>query len=71
MISVIAFRSLQLPFYETLKNKFGEDKCAHRRFDDRNHGFCGACGNFSDELNQQRVNEVIQLLSKFFLEHVQ
>jgi len=59
-----------LPFYETLKKNLGESKCAHRRFDDVHHGFCGARGNFSDELNAKRVNEVIQLLSTFFLEHV-
>lgn len=61
---------LQLPFYETLKKNLGENKCAHRRFDDLHHGFCGARGDFADELNGRRVNEVIQLLSSFFLEHV-
>jgi len=59
-----------IPFYETLKKNLGESNCAHRRFDDLHHGFCGARGNFSDELNSKRVNEVIQLLSSFFLDHV-
>jgi len=59
-----------LPFYEILKKNLGESNCAHRRFEDLHHGFCGARGDFSDELNARRVNEVIQLLSSFFLEHV-
>ncbi|ODM97711.1 putative AIM2 family protein C30D10.14 [Orchesella cincta] len=54
-----------LPFYEILKQNFG-DNCGHRRFDDMAHGFAGARANFSDPLNVQRVEEVIGILGAFF-----
>jgi len=54
-----------LPFYAVLQEKFG-DNCGHRRFDDMFHGFAGARGNFSNPLNVQRVEEVIDTLGEFF-----
>jgi dienelactone hydrolase len=54
-----------LPFYEVLKQKFGNNT-GHRRFDDMFHGFAGARGNFSNPLNVQRVEEVIEILGGFF-----
>ncbi|CAL8122785.1 unnamed protein product [Orchesella dallaii] len=54
-----------LPFYEVLQQKFG-DNCGHRRFDDMSHGFAGARGNFSNPLNVERVEEVIDILGVFF-----
>jgi len=54
-----------LPFYGVLQRKFGSN-CGHRRFDDMNHGFAGARGDFSDPLNRQRVEEVIDILGVFF-----
>ena len=61
---------VQIPFYEILKKNLGEDKCEHHRFHDMHHGFCGARGDFKDETNVKRVNEVISLLQKFFGKHV-
>lgn len=55
----------QIPFYEQLQTKFGNNS-GHRRFDDMTHGFAGARGNFSDPLIQERVNEVITTLGDFF-----
>ncbi|CAL8122783.1 unnamed protein product [Orchesella dallaii] len=54
-----------IPFYEVLQQKFG-DNCGHRRFDDMFHGFAGARGDFSNPLNVQRVEEVIDILGIFF-----
>jgi len=54
-----------LPFYQVLQQKFGNNT-GHRRFDDMFHGFSGARGNFSNPINQQRVNEVISTLGLFF-----
>jgi len=54
-----------LPFYMVLQQKFGNN-CGHRRFDDMNHGFAGARGNFSDPLNVLRVGEVIDIIGNFF-----
>lgn len=56
---------LQLPFYEVLQTKFG-DNSGHRRFDDVSHGFSGSRGNFSDTLIRERVNEVVTTLGSFF-----
>jgi len=52
-------------FYEVLQEKFGEN-CGFRLFDDMNHGFTGARGNFSDPLVRERVDEVITKLGIFF-----
>jgi len=54
-----------IPFYEVLKEKFGNNT-GHRRFNDMFHGFAGARGNFSNPLNRQRVDEVIDILGGFF-----
>jgi len=54
-----------LPFYEVLKRNFG-DNSGHRRFDDMYHGFVSSRGDFSDPLNMQRVEEVIDILGTFF-----
>lgn len=56
---------LQIPFYEVLQRKFGNNT-GHRRFDDMLHGFVGARGNFSDPLIVQRVEEVIDIMGVFF-----
>jgi len=54
-----------LPFYMVLQEKYGSN-CGHRRYDDMNHGFAGARGNFSDPLNILRVTEVIDITGNFF-----
>lgn len=56
---------LQLPFYEVLKAKFG-DNSGHRRYNDMCHGFATSMGNFSDPLNFQRVEQTIDILGNFF-----
>ncbi|CAG7728721.1 unnamed protein product [Allacma fusca] len=60
-----------IPFYNILKEKLGEDKCAHHRFDDMHHGFSAARANMEDELNRQRVDEALALLVEFFRKHIQ
>jgi len=54
-----------LRFYEVLIQNFG-DNSGHTRFNDMLHGFVGAGGDFSDPLNRQRVDEVIDILGTFF-----
>lgn len=46
--------------------KFGRSRTGHRRFDDMPHGFAGATANFSDPINVQRVEEVIDILGGYF-----
>lgn len=38
----------------------------YKYWDDMHHGFCSGRGDFSNELNRQRVTECIDELSKFF-----
>ncbi|KAI9276153.1 Alpha/Beta hydrolase protein [Sporodiniella umbellata] len=47
------------------KKPFGAE-CEHYRFDDMQHGFCAARGNFEDEENKKRATEAIQLTCNFF-----
>lgn len=56
----------QVPFYEKVKARFGEDGSGHHRFVDVPHGFCAARGNMEDELNRKRVDEALTLTHKFF-----
>lgn len=55
----------QSEFYEVLQSKFG-DNCGYRLFDDMQHGFSGARGDFSNPLIRERVDEVITKLGIFF-----
>lgn len=41
-------------------------KCVWRRFDDMQHGFCAARGDFSNPAICKRVEETVQLLTGFF-----
>ncbi|GAA5811937.1 hypothetical protein MFLAVUS_005384 [Mucor flavus] len=47
------------------KKPFG-DKCKMVVFDDMHHGFCGARGDYTNELNAKRATEAIQLTVNFF-----
>ncbi|RCI04753.1 hypothetical protein CU098_008397 [Rhizopus stolonifer] len=49
------------------KKPFGA-LCKHVRFDDQDHGFCAARGNYADEQNAKRANEAIQMTAQFFTE---
>jgi len=57
--------ALQLPFYEVLKSKFGEN-CGHKRFDDMAHGFAAGTADFNDPKTVEKVHEVISILGDFF-----
>ncbi|ODM99109.1 putative AIM2 family protein C30D10.14 [Orchesella cincta] len=59
-----------IPLYEIVKKNLGEDKTAHHRLDDVFHGFAGARGDWTDELQNQRVNETISLTHSFFKKHL-
>lgn len=41
-------------------------KVVYKYFEDMHHGFCGARGNFNDELNRTRANEAVDIMVKFF-----
>ncbi|KAI8975486.1 Alpha/Beta hydrolase protein [Mycotypha africana] len=49
------------------KKPFGK-QCKHVRFDDMQHGFCAARGDYNDKLNAQRANEAIRLTADFYTE---
>jgi len=55
-----------IPFYEKVKQRFGEDGSGHVRFDDMQHGFCAARGDMNDENNRKRVDEALALGHNFF-----
>jgi len=59
-----------LPFYNKLKERLGDDKVEHKRFDDMHHGFAAARANLEDELNRKRMDEAINLLHTFFNKHL-
>jgi len=59
-----------IPVMEVLKKKSFGDKCQHVRFDDMNHGWCGARSDFSNEHNAKRTADAISLLAEFFAEHL-
>jgi len=58
-----------LPFAKIVKERLGEDSCVHVRLEDMFHGYAGARGDFTNELNRKRVDETIELLVKFFDKH--
>ncbi|CAG7820198.1 unnamed protein product [Allacma fusca] len=51
-----------IPYYNVLKDRLGEDNCAHHRFDDIHHGFAGARGDLNQELNRRRVDQTLDLV---------
>jgi len=55
-----------LPHFEALKKKPFAEKCEHYRFEDVQHGFLGARGDFNDRINVERAMEAIQKTSRFF-----
>jgi len=59
-----------VPLYKIVQERLGEDAAEHFRFDDMTHGYAGGRGDFKDELNKQRVEETIALVSKFFNKHI-
>jgi dienelactone hydrolase len=59
-----------VPFYNVLKERLGEDKVEHHRFDDIHHGFSAARGDLENELNRKRVDQALELLAHFFKKHV-
>eukprot|EP01121_Diplochlamys_sp_Union-15-3_P001378 TRINITY_DN111_c0_g1_i1.p1 TRINITY_DN111_c0_g1~~TRINITY_DN111_c0_g1_i1.p1 ORF type:complete len:243 (+),score=52.41 TRINITY_DN111_c0_g1_i1:54-782(+) len=54
-----------LPFMESLKKVSG-DKHYHQRFDDMQHGWCAARGDWSVPEQAKRATEAIELLANFF-----
>lgn len=58
------------PFVEIVKANLGADNVEHHRFDDMFHGFCGARGDWKDELQSKRVNDAIALVHTFFKKHL-
>lgn len=59
----------QVPLYETVKKRLGEDNAAHHRFDDMFHGFAAARGDWKDEHQRKRADEAIQLVHHFMKKH--
>jgi len=59
-----------LPFRNKVLEKHGAGKAKHLRFDNMNHGFCAARGDFSKPDVRNAVDEVIRLLAEFFCEHL-
>ncbi|KAH8547499.1 Alpha/Beta hydrolase protein [Umbelopsis sp. PMI_123] len=58
-------------FMERLSRYPFGDKCKHVRFDDVQHGFAAALGNWEEgSLDKERATEAIQLTLDFFAEHV-
>ncbi|RIA90092.1 hypothetical protein C1645_823821, partial [Glomus cerebriforme] len=58
------------PYIDAMKDKPFIEKCLQKRFDDMPHGFAGTRGDFRDELNSKRVNEVIEISVKFFYDNL-
>ncbi|KAJ1646844.1 hypothetical protein LPJ64_001728 [Coemansia asiatica] len=52
--------------FDSLKQKSFFSKCHMVRFDDMFHGFCGARGDWSNEVQAKRANDAIALIVKFF-----
>eukprot|EP01120_Amphizonella_sp_Union-15-10_P002510 TRINITY_DN1277_c0_g2_i1.p1 TRINITY_DN1277_c0_g2~~TRINITY_DN1277_c0_g2_i1.p1 ORF type:complete len:265 (+),score=54.82 TRINITY_DN1277_c0_g2_i1:69-797(+) len=58
------------PFMENLKKKPFADKCEHHRFGDVPHGWCGARGDYKNEVHVKRATEVITLVANYFKRNV-
>ncbi|KAJ1801245.1 hypothetical protein LPJ75_006448 [Coemansia sp. RSA 2598] len=56
--------------FDGLRAKGFFPKCRMVRFDDMFHGFCGARGDWSDEVQAKRANDAIALVVKFFADTV-
>ena len=61
---------MKVPLQKRIQERLGADASEHYRFDDMEHGFAAARGDFKDELTRKRVEEVIQHVSKFFNKHI-
>jgi hypothetical protein len=51
---------------EILDTKPYADKCYYQRFDDQEHGFLAARGDYKDEQVAKRAGEALQCLANFF-----
>ncbi|KAJ2235312.1 hypothetical protein H4R99_002562 [Coemansia sp. RSA 1722] len=51
--------------FDSLKSKPFFSKCHMQRFDDMFHGFCGARGDWANEVQAKRANDAIKLVVKF------
>ncbi|GBC09942.1 hypothetical protein RclHR1_09210011 [Rhizophagus clarus] len=54
------------PFIDAMKDKPFAEKNFQNRFNDMNHGFAASRGNWKDPLIEKRVNEVLEITTKFF-----
>jgi len=58
------------PIKEVLDTKPFASECYYQRFDDMEHGFCGARGNRDDPNVRARMDEAIQLMINFYSRHL-
>lgn len=71
MLTRAIYINLKTEFMERLSNHPFGDKCKHVRFDDVQHGFAAALGNWKEgSLDKKRATEAIQLTLEFFAEHI-
>ncbi|CAB4441118.1 unnamed protein product [Rhizophagus irregularis] len=54
------------PFVDAMKDKPFAEKNFQKRFSDMDHGFAASRGNWNDSLIFEKVNEVIEICTKFF-----
>jgi len=58
-----------LPHSNRVKERLGPDASEHHRFEDMEHGFAAARGDFKDPLIRERVDQAVKYLYTFFLKH--
>lgn len=56
--------------FEIVKQKLGDDKAEHHRFDDMFHGFVAARGDWKDDLQRKRADEAISMVYNFMKKHL-
>jgi len=58
------------PIKEVLDKKPFASKCIYKTYDDMKHGFAAARGDWTDPRNKECIEDVLQISTKFFQQHL-